>query len=276
MTHSKLASRTHWTHQKASRDGARVDRFIIHHAATTSLATILHLFDGAREVSANYALGDGVIVATVPEEERAWTSGSYVDDRRAITVEVANSVAGGSYPVSGKEFDNLARLIADWATRYKTPITDDTVLTHQELYTRFGRSYATACPGDLQRRKSELLKLARGYMTGGAPAGKPSGGSAPVAPELEEDEEDMTQNIMYATSDKNYKYRCAVGNDTSGLWIEWVTGTADFNNKMAEKYKTGNAVTVGESMFNAARNAHAAVRPQSNITVTVGEEEGDG
>lgn len=163
MTVSKLATETRWTHQKSSRDGTRVDRFIVHHAANTSVDQTLNLFAGARQVSANYALGNGRIVAAVPEEERAWTSGSGVDDKRAITVEVSNSHTGDPWPVADKEFDNLARLIADVATRYGFPINDDTVLTHQELYTRFRRSYATACPGDLQRRKAELIELANHY-----------------------------------------------------------------------------------------------------------------
>ena len=179
MTYSKLASRTAWTSDGSSRDGAQIDRFIVHHAATTSKEAILELFrPGGRVVSANYALGsDGELIATVEEQYRAWTSASYVDDRRAVTIEVANSQAGGAWPVSDAAFDKLARLIADVADRYGFPINDDTVLTHQELYTRFGRSYATACPGDLQRRKPELLDRARSYQ-GKATTG--SGGSKPA------------------------------------------------------------------------------------------------
>ena len=172
MTHSRLANRTAWTSDGSSRDGARVDRFIVHHAATTSLSAILALFQpGGRTVSANYALGsDGTLVATVEEQYRAWTTASYVDDRRAITIEVANLQAGGSWPVSAAAFDKLARLIADVAGRYGFDINDNTVLTHQEIYLRFGRSYATACPGDLQRRKGELINLARKYRGQGAAA----------------------------------------------------------------------------------------------------------
>lgn len=171
MTHSALADRTAWTSDGSSRDGARIDRFIVHHAATTSLSAILALFQpGGRQVSANYALGnDGTLVATVEEQYRAWTTASYVDDRRAITIEVANSAVGGSWPVSDASFHELARLIADVATRYGFDINDDTVLTHQEVYRRFGRSYATACPGDLQRRKGELINLARQYRGQGQP-----------------------------------------------------------------------------------------------------------
>lgn len=172
MTHSVIATETRWTHQKSSRDGAKIDRFIVHHAANTSVEQTLRLFAGAREVSANYALGNGRVVAAVREEDRAWTSGSPVDDKRAVTVEVSNSRLGDPWPVADVEFDNLARLIADVANRYGFPINDNTILTHQELWTRFGRSYPTACPGDLQRRKGELINLARKYQ-GSAPTPNP-------------------------------------------------------------------------------------------------------
>lgn len=161
MTHSALANGMQLTSDSSARP-SRIDRFIVHHAATTSLAAILSLFQpGGRTVSANYALGsDGTLVLAVDEDRRAWTSASAAWDGRAVTIEVANSIAGGSWPVSDAAFEKLAALIADVARRYGFPINDTTVLTHQELYQRYGASYATACPGDLQRRKGELLARA--------------------------------------------------------------------------------------------------------------------
>ena len=104
-------------------------------------------------------------MGTVEVNRRAWTSGSDWDDR-AVTIEVANSRAGDPWPVGIADFMMLARLIADVATRHGFPIDDTTILTHQELWTRYGASYPTACPGDLQRRKGELLTLARQFQTG--------------------------------------------------------------------------------------------------------------
>ena len=166
MTHSSLTNGVQITSDSSPR-GSRIDRFILHHAATTSLSGILSLFQpGGRTVSANYALGnDGTLILTVDEDRRAWTSASSYWDGRAVTIEVANSSAGGSWPVSDATFDKLARLIADVATRYGFPINDDTILTHQELYLRYGDSYGTACPGDMQRRKGELLNKANYYRT---------------------------------------------------------------------------------------------------------------
>lgn len=168
MTHSTLINGIQITSDSSPRP-SRVDRFIVHHAATTSLAAILALFQpGGRTVSANYALGsDGTLILAVDEDRRAWTSASEHWDGRAVTIEVANSQAGGSWPVSDAAFDKLARLIADVSLRYGFPINDETILTHQELYRRYGDSYATACPGDLQRRKGELLGKANYYRTFG-------------------------------------------------------------------------------------------------------------
>lgn len=184
MTHSYLTNGVQLTSDSSPRGNSRIDRFIVHHAATTSLAAILSLFQpGGRTVSANYALGnDGTLILAVDEDRRAWTSASSFWDGRAVTIEVANSVAGGAWPVSDVTFDKLARLIADVATRYNFPINDDTVLTHQELYIRYRASYATSCPGDLQRRKAELIGKANYYRAFPTTAGVDK---TPIAPRKE-------------------------------------------------------------------------------------------
>lgn len=187
MTHSALANGIQLTPDRSSRNGRRVDRFIVHHAATASLAAILSLFmPGGRTVSANYALGsDGTLIITVDEDWSAWTSATQTWDGRAITIEVANSRTGEPWPVSDAAFDKLARLIADVATRYDFPINDDTILTHQELYRRYGASYPTACPGDLQRRKAELIGKANYYRA--FPGGQPQP-PAKTPEQIEEEE----------------------------------------------------------------------------------------
>jgi hypothetical protein len=202
MTHSPLTNGVQLTSDSSPR-GRAIDRFIVHHAATTSLAAILALFaPGGRTVSANYALGnDGTLILAVDEDRRAWTSSSAEWDGRAVTIECANIVAGGSWPVSDATFDKLARLIADVAQRYGFPINDDTVLTHQELWLRYGDSYATACPGDLQRRKPELLGKAGYYRAFGSTAG---GGTTPV-PVHPSKRGSKTMTTFYARIDGNNK-----------------------------------------------------------------------
>lgn len=227
MTHSLLTNGIQLTSDNDSRNGRKVDRFIVHHAATTSLSAILELFQpGGREVSANYALGsDGTLILAVDEDRSAWTSASWYDDR-AITIEVANSQAGGSWPVSDAAFDKLARLIADVSIRYGFPVNDDTVLTHQELYIRFGESYPTACPGDLQRRKAELLTRANTYRNT-APA------NYPTATPIRTDDDEMfspeaqafiTKSITHATTANVYRSpngSIALADVTKGYWREF-------------------------------------------------------
>lgn len=220
MTHSPLINGVQITSDSSSRGGSRVDRFIVHHAATTSLAAILSLFQpGGRTVSANYALGsDGTLILAVDEDRRAWTSASAYWDGRAVTIEVANSQAGGSWPVSDASFDKLARLIADVSLRHGFGINDDTILTHQELYRRYGDSYATACPGDLQRRKAELIGKANYYRAFGpsAPAG-----SDPKPLPIPKQEKEM---IVYANIDTNvWKAGVLFG----GVWVDVPAGQGD-------------------------------------------------
>lgn len=164
MTFSPLTTQTSGNGgQYSSRNGAMIDRIILHHCASTSLAGVLGMMSsGSREVSANYVVGnDGEIVGVVPEEYRAWTSGSASWDGRAITFEIVNETAGPEWRISEKAFDAVARMLADVSLRYGISLSRETVVTHQELYSRYGASYATACPGPfLQSRIDQLLTAA--------------------------------------------------------------------------------------------------------------------
>ncbi|VXB29149.1 N-acetylmuramoyl-L-alanine amidase [Pseudoclavibacter sp. 8L] len=165
MTFSNTATGTSGNGGQFSNRAARVDRFIVHHAATASLSAVLSMMStGSRQVSASYVIKDGQVIGVVPEEKRAWTSGSAAWDGRAITVETCNSQTGDAsgWPISEASYESLARLIADCATRYGFPINRDTVIGHRELYSRYGASYATACPGGINLDR--LVTLAIGYQ----------------------------------------------------------------------------------------------------------------
>lgn len=151
-----------------SRRTGNIDRIILHHCASTSLSAVLGMMGtGSREVSANYVIGNkGEIVGVVPEEYRAWTSGSAAWDGRAITFEIVNETAAPEWRISSKAFDAVARMLADISARYGIELSRSTVVTHQELYTIHGSSYATACPGPyLQARINDLIMLAKKYLT---------------------------------------------------------------------------------------------------------------
>lgn len=160
---SDLITSTSGNGGQYSRRTVAVDRIIIHHCASTSLSGVLRMMaTGSREVSANYVIGNGgEIVGVVPEESRAWTSGSASWDGRAITFEIVNESGGPDWRISDKAMGAVERILADISGRYGIPLSRDTVVTHQELYTIHGASYATACPGPyLQARVGDLIAAA--------------------------------------------------------------------------------------------------------------------
>lgn len=166
MTFSNLTARTVAHHNKyASRQGRGVTRVIVHHWAGTQGGDA-RLTNPREEVSANYILySDGTLVGQVPEEYRAWTSGSWEADSYSITVEVQNSATGGQWPVSDKAIAKLVELIADVGRRYKWgSVTRSRVRGHREFA-------ATACPGPyLWDRLNSIASQANAKLGGKAPA----------------------------------------------------------------------------------------------------------
>lgn len=114
--------------------------------------------EGTRKASANYCIGyDGDIVCSVREEDRAWTSSSYNNDRQAITIECANDVTGGDWHVSDKTWNSLVNLCVDICKRYNFKLVYDG--TPNGSLTRHNMFYATNCPGPyLQSRLQELAE----------------------------------------------------------------------------------------------------------------------
>ena len=176
MTHSPLIKRTLPYHKKYdSRRGRTPTRFIIHHWAGTAGGDS-HLSNPNVKASANYLIyTDGTIVGQVPEEYRAWTSGSWEADSTSITVEMQNETGAPGWKVSDKAIAALVSLIADVATRYKWGgVGAANVRGHREFQ-------STACPGpylwprlgDIRTRANALVK---GGGTSPAPAPKPKPG----------------------------------------------------------------------------------------------------
>ena len=118
MAFSPLTTKTLTTTKRSSRFGTKISRVIVHHWAGTA-GGIERLVYSSDKVSANYIiLSNGTIIGSVPEEYRAWTSGSATADRPSITVEVQNSTRGPNWEVSDAAIAALTKLIADIAKRY--------------------------------------------------------------------------------------------------------------------------------------------------------------
>lgn len=187
MVYSSLASTTGDSAKKSSREGTRIDTFLIHHMAAIGGAGVTDMMrrPGGRTVSANYTIhSDGTLHGVVPEEFRAWTSGASGDggrgaqwDRRSITVEIANSSGEPNWYISPAALQTAANLLADLRRRY--PI--ENVLGHRDLYQRYRASYPTYCPGP--NTVAQILALT-------PPAG---GGGATETTPNEEDEMNAEQ-----------------------------------------------------------------------------------
>lgn len=174
MTHSSLATRTVPHHGKyGSRDGRAVTRIIQHHWAGPGGDA--RLANPTQQASSNYLIySDGTIAVQVPEEFRAWTSGSYEADANSITIEVENSSYQkhgndnhpDSWAISDAAYNSIVRLLADVAARYGWGrITDDRYRGHREFS-------STACPGGyLWARMGDIRARANAAL-----------GSASIAP----------------------------------------------------------------------------------------------
>lgn len=88
-----------------------------------------------RNASANYIIGkSGEILCNVEEQNRAWTSGSYDNDNRAITIECASDLRT-PYALNTSVYNALIDLTVDICKRYnKSRVVwyDDKLLSHTQ------------------------------------------------------------------------------------------------------------------------------------------------
>ncbi|MCM1219442.1 MAG: N-acetylmuramoyl-L-alanine amidase [Lachnospiraceae bacterium] len=136
----------------SSRKGNTISKITIHHCAgNLSINTIYNMFNSTnQEASANYFIDcKGYVYCLVNEEFRAWTSGSFDNDSKAITIECANCSGEPEWEISSHTYQSLINLCADICDRYNiTPTFDDTPNSSFTLHYMF---QATACPGKFIR-----------------------------------------------------------------------------------------------------------------------------
>lgn len=181
MSNSSLVSVRRWSPNYSSRDGARIDKITVHHAAMVgSAAAIGNVFASrSRQASSTYGIGvSGEIGQYVDEKYRPWTSSSYANDRRAVTIEVANSAAGGDWPVSGASWNSLVNLCVDICRRNGISRLNWTGTSSGNLTCHYMFA-ATACPGPyLKARMGQLANEVNAKLGSGAPV-TGGGGTAP-------------------------------------------------------------------------------------------------
>lgn len=119
MVHSPLTNKILRTSKYSSRQGLRIRRAIVHHWAGI-YGGVERLVYSREAASANYIiLSDGTLISSVPEEFRAWTSGSFTADGCSVTIEIQNETLGPEYRVSAAAQNTVMRLLADLARRYQ-------------------------------------------------------------------------------------------------------------------------------------------------------------
>lgn len=126
-------------------------RVTIHHTATVTTArvTAAGFSIPGRKASATYCIGnDGSIVQCVAEADSPWTSGSWDNDNRAITIEVSNSQRKKPWPIGEAAMESLIALLVDICQRNpsigRLKYTGDTT-GNMTMHKWFAN---TQCPGD--------------------------------------------------------------------------------------------------------------------------------
>lgn len=173
MPRTPYATRTYDTPQKGPRIPAGVPTFIvIHHAATLDFDAVINLELGARQVSSTVIIKDGDVASMFDETYRAWSLSSQYWDSVSLSSETCNETTAPGWTISEASYATLAKVVADWCRRYLIPCDRTHIMGHREVYTRYGESYATACPGgiDLDR----VVRDAAAILT-----------AAPITPDID-------------------------------------------------------------------------------------------
>lgn len=176
MSNSSLVNFTRLSPNYSGRGGRRIEKITPHHmAGNLTVEQCGGVFaSSARQASSNYGIGsDGRIGLYVDEANAAWTSSSYANDSRAVTIEVANSSVGGDWPISDAAWNSLINLCVDICNRNGIKQVSWDGSKNGSLTCHYMFS-ATACPGPTI--KSQMAQLANeinsrlGGATQAAPA----------------------------------------------------------------------------------------------------------
>ncbi len=162
----------------SGRNGEGVCKFTPHYmGGDCSIETCGEIFKPtSRQASSNYGIGsDGRVACYVDEDDRAWTSSSGWNDRKAITVEVANKPDGS---ITDAAWASLVALGADVCRRHGFRLeytgTRDGTLTEHRMFAD------TDCPGEWLH--ANMARLASEVNAALDDTGAPAQPAEPAAP----------------------------------------------------------------------------------------------
>ena len=120
MSNSSLVTYTKLSPNCSKPRNHIIDTITIHcMAGNLSVESCGNLFaNPSTQASSNYGIdSNGKIALYVEEINRSWATSSSSNDNRAITIEVANTVAADPWPVSAKAYSALIDLVTDICKR---------------------------------------------------------------------------------------------------------------------------------------------------------------
>ena len=124
MSNSSLVNYKRLSPNHSGTRNHKIDTVSIHcMAGNLTVEQCGRLFaDPNTQASSNYGIGsDGRIALYVEEKNRSWCTSSAMNDNRAVTIEVANTVGYEPYPVSDAAYNSLIKLLADICKRNGIP-----------------------------------------------------------------------------------------------------------------------------------------------------------
>lgn len=159
-------------HFSEGRSGAKVNKIIIHHMATTNYDIVPGIWQ-TREASAHYGIGkNGEIRSYVDENNTAWHAGNWNANISSIGIEHCNTTGDPTWQVAQTTIEASARLCADISKRYGLGqlVVGKNIFSHSDFS-------VTACPGPyLKPRLQEIANQANVLLNGGSSTSPSSGG----------------------------------------------------------------------------------------------------
>lgn len=252
MSNSPLVSYTKLSPNHSGKRKHAIDTISIHcMAGNLSVETCGNLFaKSEKQASSNYGIGsDGRIALYVDEANRSWCTSSSSNDNRAITIEVANSVAKDPWPVSDAAYKSLINLLVDICQRNNIPKLlwqgDKSLIGQVDKQNMTVHRWfaAKACPGDwLYNRHGQIAAEVNERLEAGR-AGK------------DENDMDIDETRQQLTS-------CANTGDAPSAWAkeaaEYCKKKGIFNGDGAGNYGWQQPITreaVAQVLYNLLENA---------------------
>lgn len=252
MSNSPLVSYTKLSPNHSGKRKHAIDTISIHcMAGNLSVEACGNLFaKSEKQASSNYGIGsDGRIALYVDEANRSWCTSSSSNDNRAITIEVANSVAKDPWPVSDAAYKSLINLLVDICQRNNIPKLlwqgDKSLIGQVDKQNMTVHRWfaAKACPGDwLYNRHGQI--------------------AAEVNERLEAERAGKDENDMDIDEIRQQLTSCANTGDAPSAWAkeaaEYCKRKGIFNGDGAGNYGWQQPITreaVAQVLYNLLENA---------------------